>query len=149
MNNEDLKIQISQYIPAASYDETGEFLNAFLPVEDFAKNMTLLREKLQLDYLFCLTAIDWKDNITMVYHLLSKQNKLPVVIKVKITNTTSPTIDSVSGIWKTANFHEREVYDMFGVQFNGHPDLRRIFLEEDWQGWPLRKNYVDENMIAL
>jgi NADH/F420H2 dehydrogenase subunit C len=149
MNNEDLKIQISQYIPAASYDESGEFLNAFLPLENFAENMLLLRQKLQLDYLFCLTAIDWKDHIAMVYHLLSKQQKHTLVIKVKITDTANPTMDSVCGIWKTANYHEREVYDMFGVHFNAHPDLRRIFLDEDWKGWPLRKNYEDENMIAL
>ncbi len=149
MNNEEVKVIISQWLPDTVFDETGEFLQAFLPVENFGANIQTLKDKLDLDYLFCLTAIDWKDHLVMVYHLLSKTQKHQLVIKVKITNTQAPQIDSVSGIWQTANFHEREVFDLFGIKFIGHPDLRRIFLDEDWSGWPLRKNYVDENMISL
>jgi NADH:ubiquinone oxidoreductase subunit C len=58
-------------------------------------------------------------------------------------------METVCDIWQTANFHEREVYDLFGVKFLNHPDLRRILLDENWDGYPLRKNYADENMIEI
>jgi NADH:ubiquinone oxidoreductase subunit C len=71
------------------------------------------------------------------------------VVKAKLDHTT-PVIKSVSDIWRTAEFHEREVYDLFGVIFIDHPDLRRLFMTEEWKGWPLRKDYEDAvNMIKL
>ena len=85
----------------------------------------------------------------MVYHLLSRAHKHAIVLKAKIADTNNPQIETVCDIWQTANFHEREVYDLFGVKFINHPDLRRLLLDENWDGYPLRKNYVDENMITI
>ena len=86
----------------------------------------------------------------MVYHLESKQNEIIIVIKAKIEDRNNPLIESVSSIWRTAELHEREAYDLFGVKFLNHPDLRRLFLTDDWVGWPLRKDYEDPiNMIKL
>ena len=85
----------------------------------------------------------------MVYHLLSKTHNHSMVVKAKIADINNPQIESVNSIWKTAELNEDEVYDLFGVQFLNHPNLRRLFLEEDWNGYPLRKNYTDENMIKL
>ncbi len=151
MTNEEIKLFISAHIPAAIYEETGEFLNAIIPSEELLPIMKEMRSNrdLNFDYLFCLTCIDWKDHLMMVYHLTSKKHKHTLVIKAKITDVNDPKIETVSGIWKTAIFHEREVYDLFGVTFLNHPDLRRLFLMDDWEGWPLRKNYVDENMIEI
>ncbi len=151
MTNEELKLSISNIVPSAAYDETGEFLNVIISPEDLLPLMKELRynKELEFDYLFCLTCIDWKDHFMMVYHLLSKPHKHAFVLKAKITDVNDPQIESVAGIWKTAIFHEREVYDLFGIKFLHHPDLRRLFLDEDWPGYPLRKNYVDENMIEL
>ena len=70
------------------------------------------------------------------------------VLKVKTADRENPTLDTVCDIWKTAEFHEREVFDFFGIKFNNHPNLKRLFLTEDWDGFPLRKDYVDEiNMV--
>jgi NADH:ubiquinone oxidoreductase subunit C len=72
-----------------------------------------------------------------------------VVVKVKLDHD-QPVIRTVSDIWRTAEFHEREAFDLFGVVFTGHPDLRRLFMTDDWNGWPLRKDYEDPvNMIKL
>jgi NADH:ubiquinone oxidoreductase subunit C len=72
-----------------------------------------------------------------------------VVIKINLDHS-APEIATVSDIWKTAEFHEREVYDLFGVRFNGHPDLRRLILTDDFEGYPLRKDFEDPvNMIRL
>jgi NADH-quinone oxidoreductase subunit C len=151
MNNEDLKNAISQSFPSVTYDESGEFLTTFIPPDELFSFMRTLRlnETFSFDYLFCLTCVDWKDHLQMVYHLLSKSQGHSLVVKSKITDTNDPQIESVNHIWRTAELHENEVYDMFGVRFLNHPNLRRLFLEEDWNGFPLRKNYTDANMIKL
>jgi NADH-quinone oxidoreductase subunit C len=74
------------------------------------------------------------------------------MLKVKLTDRLNPVVDSIVKLFAAANFQEREVYDMFGIKFNNHPDLRRILCPDDWQGWPLRKDYVaqkDYNGMAV
>ncbi|HQW44850.1 MAG: NADH-quinone oxidoreductase subunit C, partial [Chitinophagaceae bacterium] len=102
------------------------------------------------DYLFCLTCIDWKTHLTMVYHLSSTQHRHNIVVKSKL-DRNNPEIETVAHIWKTAEFHEREVYEMFGVNFLHHPDLRLLILPDGWEGKnPLRKDFEDPiNMIKL
>jgi NADH-quinone oxidoreductase subunit C len=99
---------------------------------------------LELDFLEDLTAIDWpkRNVIEVVYHLLSYTHRHAIVLKVD-TDRAAPQVETVEGVWKTANWFEREVYDLFGVDFVGHPDLRRIMLPDDWVGHPLRKDYQE------
>ena len=95
------------------------------------------------EYLNCLSGVDWKDHFEVVYNLSS----LRFPTKVHLRATTShedPRVRSVVSLWKTANWHEREAWDLLGIRFEGHPDHRRILLPEDWVGQPLRKDYVDE-----
>lgn len=150
MNNELIKEFITASLPAATFDESGEWLNMLIPAESFKKTVTDLRNPpFDFDYLFCLTCVDWKTNFTMVYHLSSTIHRHTIVLKV-VLDRNNPTIDTVSDIWKTANFHEREVFDLFGVSFAGHPDLRRLILTDDFVGYPLRKDFEDPiNMIKL
>jgi NADH-quinone oxidoreductase subunit C len=79
----------------------------------------------------------------VIYHLLSIPNKERVRLKVKL-DASSPVVDSVFPVWPAANFFEREVFDLFGIRFSGHPYLRRIQMPEDWEGHPLRKDYPVE-----
>ena len=151
MTNEELKSAITALLPNAAYDETGEFLQALIDAKDLRALLLPLRKnkEFDFDYLFCLTCIDWKTHFTMVYHVFSKELKHTLVVKAKIADVNNPEIATVCDVWQTANFHEREVYDLFGVKFTNHPDLRRLLLDENWDGYPLRKNYVDENMIEI
>lgn len=101
------------------------------------------------DFLNCITAIDngiEEGTIDMIYHMSSIPFEKSVVLKVKIDRNldVEAAIDSVSSIWRTADWHEREIYDFFGVKFNNHPDLRRILLPADWQGHPMRKDYLEQ-----
>jgi NADH/F420H2 dehydrogenase subunit C len=98
--------------------------------------------ELQFDYLRCLSAVDWfeEGQMEVVYHLYSMKHGHGLVVKVRI-GREDPRLPSVSNIWATANWHEREAYDLFGIVFEGHPDLRRILLPQDWVGHPLRKDY--------
>ena len=150
MNNEIIKNHISSLHEAASFDESGEWMTVVLPAASWKTiAASLLQGDLKMDHLFCLTCIDWKTHLTMVYHLSSTVHRHTIVIKMDL-DRNEPSIDTVSDLWRTAEFHEREVYEMFGVQFNGHPDLRRLILTDDFNGFPLRKDFEDPiNMIKL
>ena len=149
MTNELLKEKISSIDPGAVFDETGEWLSAEIQ-HDFWKPLAQeLRTGVQMDFLFCLTCVDWKTHLTMVYHLRSTSKGFSMVIKSKL-DRNDPKIESVSSIWRTAEFHEREVFELFGVVFTNHPDLRRLILTDDFEGFPLRKDFEDPvNMIKL
>ena len=153
MTKEELKIKLTELLPAATFEETGDlWLSVNLAVADFLNTVKFLRSDplLQLDYLFCLTCVDWKTHLTMVYHFTSTNHRQPLVLKVQLDRNT-PEIETVSHIWRTAEFHEREVYEMFGVKFLNHPDLRLLILPDGWEGKnPMRKDFEDEvNMIKL
>jgi len=98
------------------------------------------------NFLSDVTCVDWYPNeprFEVVYHLLSILKKERVRLKVRLS-ADSPVIDSVTSVWPAANYFEREVYDLFGVRFTGHPYLRRLLMPEDWEGHPLRKDYPVE-----
>jgi NADH-quinone oxidoreductase subunit C len=152
MLNEELKVKITELLPAAVFEESGEWLNINTESKDwlpFAKQLRV-DEQLFFDYLFCLTCIDWKTHLTMVYHLSSTKYRHSIVVKSKL-DRNNPEIETVSHIWRTAEFHEREVYEMFGVNFLNHPDLRLLILPDGWEGKnPMRKDFEDPvNMIKL
>jgi NADH-quinone oxidoreductase subunit C len=110
-----------------------------------------LRDKSEyhFDHLSCLTAVDYpKENkITVVSHLWSYKNRFQVTIKLDVDrgNPKAPTLE---GVWKSANWFEREVYDLYGVIFEGHSDLRRIMMPEDYKKYPLRKDFTDDGFIV-
>jgi NADH-quinone oxidoreductase subunit C len=104
---------------------------------------TLLHDdaEMQFDFLMCLSGVDYtKGMLGVVYHCFSMTKKHKICLKVDVPVAT-PEVASVASIWPTANWHEREAYDMFGIVFTGHPDLRRILCPEDWDGFPLRKDF--------
>lgn len=152
MQKEELKIKLTELLPGVAFDESGEWLTVNVPVADFLSTVQSLHSNpaLNFDYLFCLTCVDWKTHLTMVYHFDSTQFRHQVVVKVQL-DRNKPEIETVSHIWKTAEFHEREVYEMFGVNFLNHPDLRLLILPDGWEGKnPLRKDFEDPvNMIKL
>ena len=98
------------------------------------------------NYLADLTCVDWyptEPRFEVVYHLLSIPAKERVRLKARLDGS-SPAIESVTSVWPSANFYEREVFDLFGVRFTGHPNLQRIMMPDDWEGHPLRKDYPVE-----
>jgi NADH-quinone oxidoreductase subunit C len=98
------------------------------------------------NFLSDVTCVDWypsEPRFEVIYHLLSIPNKERVRLKVRL-NSASPVVESLTSVWPGANYFEREVFDMFGVRFSGHPYLRRILMPEDWEGHPLRKDYPVE-----
>jgi len=98
------------------------------------------------NFLEDVTCVDWYPNeprFQVTYHILSHQLKERVRLHAMV-ESTDPSIDSITAVWPSANYYEREVWDLFGIRFNGHPSLRRIMLPEEWEGHPLRKDYPVE-----
>jgi NADH-quinone oxidoreductase subunit C len=118
--------------------------------KDVIKDVCLyLRDEpsLKMDHLADLTAVDFSKypgdigpRFEVVYNMISTVYRHRIRLKVRVPEE-DPRVDSVTSIWQTANWHERETYDLMGVKFDGHPDLRRILMPEDWEGHPLRKEY--------
>lgn len=152
MTVEALKEKITAICGDAVYDETGEWLQVELPAAQWPQVAATLKNdpETSFDFLFCLTCVDWKTHLTMVYHLTSTTYRHNIVVKSKL-ELQQPAIGTLSTVWRTAEFHEREVYEMFGVDFVGHPDLRLLILPDGWEGKnPLRKDFDDPvNMIRL
>jgi NADH:ubiquinone oxidoreductase subunit C len=152
MTNEELKITITSLLANATFEEGGEWLNVNVEAANWKSFAQQLRNENNLffDFLFCLTCIDWKSHLTMVYHLESTRYRHNMVVRIKL-DAAKPEVETVSDIWQTANFHEREVYELFGVNFLNHPDLRLLILPDGWEGKnPLRKDFEDPiNMIRL
>lgn len=92
------------------------------------------------DHLSAISAVEYEDRMECAYHLWSYSKRELLTVKALISKN-NPKIDSVTSVWKGANWHEREAYDLMGIVFEGHPDLRRIFMPDDFEGHPLRKDY--------
>ena len=102
-------------------------------------------DALKFDSLMCLSGVDLdvkEEELFVVYHLYAMQQRHSVVLKTSVPKNDAH-LPTVSHIWKTADWHEREAYDLYGILFEGHTDLRRILLPDDWEGYPLRKDYQE------
>jgi NADH-quinone oxidoreductase subunit C len=98
------------------------------------------------NFLSDVTCVDWfpsEPRFRVIYHLLSQSRKERVRLKVRV-ESLDPVVETITSVWPAANFYEREIFDLFGVRFGGHPNMRRILMPEDWQGHPLRKDYPVE-----
>lgn len=152
MDNATLKEKILALTPGAEFQENKQFVTFLIPADKMHDLALKLKNEpeFNFDYLFCLSGVDMVKYLEVVYHLESTTHRHELVLKVRTADRENAAVDTVCDIWKTADFHEREIYDLLGIKFNHHPDLRRIFLDEDWKGHPLRKDYVDEvNIVEL
>jgi NADH:ubiquinone oxidoreductase subunit C len=152
MENAALKERILGLVPGAEVQENKQFPTFLIPADKMHDLALKIKSDpdLAFDYLYCLSGVDWPTYLEVVYHLESTTHRHMIVLKVRTANRENAVVDTVCDVWRTAELHEREVYDLLGVKFNNHPDLRRFFLEEGWVGHPLRKDYVDEiNIVEL
>ena len=150
MSNEELKKFILDRVAEAECVEGTQFLQVTIPAEKILPLATELKsnENTSFDFLFCLTGVDWPAHMEVVYHLMSTTHNHQFVLKAKMATRENPGVETVCQIWRTAELHEREAWELYGIKFLNHPDLRRLLLPDDWEGWPMRKDYDDPiNMI--
>jgi NADH-quinone oxidoreductase subunit C len=142
----DYEARIRERIPEAAFEATGGIDMGLLVVgvDRLTDILRLLRDDFAFDMLSDVSAVDWlprDPRYDVNYHLYSTQTNDRLRVKVQLQDEESPHVPSVVGVWPTADWHEREVYDFFGVVFDGHPDLKRILMPDEWIGHPLRKDY--------
>lgn len=154
MNNTELQSIISGWFEGITFESEGkQYLTAYVPKELLRDLMWKLKNDPQtsFDFLFCLSGVDYlPTNFAVFYHLESTKFRHIMVIVAKTEDRDEKNnLETVSDIFPTAIFHEREAYDLMGIRFDGHPDLRRLFLTDNWIGYPLRKDYVDEANLII
>lgn len=149
MDTEALKSYLLEVEPSVVFEEGTEWVTLSIAAANWKAFAQQLRSDRKMDFLFCVTGVDWKTHLTMIYHLRSTHTDETLVIKIQL-DRIKPEVETVSDIWRTAEFHEREAFEMFGVQFANHPDLRKLILPDDFEGFPMRKDFEDPvNMIKL
>ncbi|MCE5203067.1 MAG: NADH-quinone oxidoreductase subunit C [Coriobacteriales bacterium] len=147
MNAEELKDRLCAQYPDLCESLSIESGRATLVVaaQDLHACAADLKD-MGFDFLEMLTALDWGDEFELVYLLRSHEMAVSMFAKCRVLRD-APRVASLVDVWPAANWHEREVFDLFGISFDGHPDLRRLLLPEDWSGHPLRKDYEDERIV--
>ena len=138
----DIKEKISAIYPDASFSEQGDLL-AIIPAEHFREVAEKLRYDNEdpMDYLRDIVGMDWGESLGTIYYLESSRSYNRIALKTFTTDRDNAYLPSVCDLWKTAEIKEREVFDFFGIRFLGNPDMRRLYLRENWIGFPLRKDY--------
>lgn len=145
LNRQELTDIIKGFEPEAEFPEGTQLLEVIVP----AAKLFALTEKLKSDkrtafnYMIDHTAVDFTSHFTVVYHLESTDFRHLIVLKSQIADRENPQIDSLATLYPTIEYFEREVFDMFGIRYNNHPNLKRLFLEDDY-GYPMRKDFRDE-----
>lgn len=132
--------ELKEKFPAIEVDDK---LTVTVPAADLPALMRELKENPEYDFNFLtnLTAVDYPDNFTVVYNLVSFCHGYTLMVKVKTEDKEEPAVPSLTPLWGGANWQEREVYDLFGITFTGHPNLKRILLDDSFAGYPLRKDF--------
>ncbi|MFZ5818621.1 MAG: NADH-quinone oxidoreductase subunit C [Chloroflexota bacterium] len=137
-------VQAAQNQFSASVEEFRGEAHVFVKPEQVVEALTWLRDEQGFELLSALTAVDYwpqqEPRFHVIYQLTSVSQNLSAQVRVPVT-ASRPVVPTVSGVYASANWREREVWDMFGIRFEGHPDPRRILMPEDWEGHPLRKDY--------
>jgi NADH-quinone oxidoreductase subunit C len=147
---EEIKAAIEAAVPGAGVElapnpsVSGQHSLRLAPSQALAV-ARFLRDELLLDYLSNATGVDWPDHLEAVYHLYSVALKQgPVVIRMRTENRTDQVeLPSLTPIWRSAEFQEREIFDLFGIVFTGHPDLRRLLMWDGFKDHPMRRDYVE------
>ena len=133
--------KLVEIFPKATFDAEAEEPALIVTAADFPTVLRALQAREGCDRLGNLTAVDWKDHIEMVYHLYNMEENVKLEVKAAL-DSAAPVIESATALYPGAEFEEREVYDLMGVEFLGHPDLRRILMPDDYPAHPLRKDFV-------
>jgi len=145
LSHEEILAKLRERFPEEIADQPeGIDFTVVVQAQKLPEIAAFLRDEIGFDYLSNLTSVDHPDHFEVVYHLYSIRNPAPpFVLKVMLEDKENPRLPSVVGVWEGANFQEREVYDLMGIVFEGHPNLERILLWDGFPGHPLRKDFTN------
>ncbi len=142
LSGKEIASKIEEKLPGSVVESSPDNLvvrnDSLTDVARFLKDT----EGLEFNFLNFVTATDFYDHFEVVYMLSSLEHNHSLMVKVRCYDRENPSLPSVVGLWQGADFQEREIYDLFGIRFEGHPNLKRIFLWEGFEGHPLRKDFI-------
>lgn len=142
LSGSEVAAQLTARFPGSVTEAVPQYIvinvDHFLPVMDYLKNSP----ETGLEYLADITAVDYLDYFEVNYRLGAFEKNLSLTVKVRCTDRLKPELPSVISLWKGADLMEREIYDLMGIYFQGHPNMKRLFLWEGFKGYPLRKDYL-------
>ena len=141
LSGKDIAGKLEEKLPGSLEDSGEDYLlvksDSLLAVAEYLKNT----DSLEFDYFNYVTAVDYFSYFELVYRLDSIVHNHSIVIKARCYDRDNPTVPSLTGLWQGANFQEREIYDLMGIKFEGHPNMKRMFLWDGFEGHPLRKDF--------
>lgn len=135
--------------PQLGFKPFDDRLEVTLPSEQLVDVCLVIKNDLGYRMLMSITAVDWKTSFELIYHLCRLDSAFPLVLRCHLPREEAPEVASLVPFWAGADFQEREIYDLMGIVFAGHPDLRRILLADDFQGHPLRKDFQQDPTYVL
>lgn len=142
LNGEELGKKIAEAFPGSliSSDKGSLIVDSkqLLQAAGYLKDTS----GLEFNYLTFVTAVDYLDYFELVYRLVSLKLNHSIILKTRLYTREDPAVASVTPLWRAAYYQEREIFDLFGIKFEGHPDLRRLLLWEGFEGYPLRRDYL-------
>ncbi len=148
MTNESLQEILKSFPDLQFSEEASQFLNIIVPKEQYIDVLNKLKYE-GFDYLFSMTGMDWGNELGVTLHLERTEDRFMIVVKTMLEDRENPELPTLEKIWKTAHLHEREIFDLFGINFKGHSVMKRLLLSEDWEGYPMRKDWMDETKMII
>ncbi len=149
MTNNEIITNLQKLFPDLEFnEEESKYLTIYTTPDNYLNVMQNLRNA-GFDYLFSMTGMDWGKELGVTNHLENTETGFMVVVKVKLEDRDNPVLPTLEKIWKTAHLHEREIFDLFGINFKGHSVMKRLLLTEDWEGYPMRKDWKDETKMII
>ena len=138
----NLQEKIAGLFPSATFEQEGDGkLRIVIPHDKLHSLVKDFRDNHRFDYLITIVGMDWKTSLGCIYYLTSSVSSEVIAVKTSTDDRDKPMLPSIADLYRIAEFYEREVYDFFGIIFVGNPDMRRLFLNIAWKGFPLRKDY--------
>jgi NADH:ubiquinone oxidoreductase subunit C len=149
MTYENIQNDLAKQFPNLSFEEEGQqFLNIHVSPEDYY-NLMLAVKEMGFDSLYSMIGMDWGKELGIINHLEDSATRTMIAVRVKIENRETPEIETIENIWKNAHLNEREIFDLFGINFKGHSVMKRLLLPEDWEGYPMRKDWMDDTKMII
>lgn len=134
--------QLTALLPEATVAQGSQFITIEVPNNKYLATVEMLKQQ-RFDFFLNMTGVDNLPALEIRVHLRNSATWQTIVVHTSTDDRENPSFDSIHHLWKGVGYFEREVFDLLGIKFNGHPDLRRMFLDDDYPGFPLRKDFVD------
>jgi NADH:ubiquinone oxidoreductase subunit C len=149
MTYENIQNDLAKQFSNLTFEEEGQqFLNIHVSLEDYY-NLMLAVKEMGFDSLYSMIGMDWGKELGIINYFENTATRTMITVRVKFEDRETPEIETIENIWKNAHLNEREIFDLFGINFKEHSVMKRLLLPEDWEGYPMRKDWMDDTKMII